>query len=82
MKSNFIHLLFIIFTSIPVKVSWNIADKKKFFLDLKSNLGFYQAVLTISKTSPEILTLTVVEVQHLSNKEKTDSEQELDNIYS
>ena len=49
--------------SILVKMSWNIGDNRKRFLKLKSKLGLYLVVLTTAKTSPEKLTLTVVEMQ-------------------
>ena len=54
-------------------MSWNIGDNKNLFLELKSKLGLYQVVLTTPKTSPEKLTLTVVEMQQLSDIEETDS---------
>ena len=60
-----------------VKMSWNIGDNRNFFLKLKSNLGLYHVVLTTPKTSPEKLTLTVVEMQQLPEIEKTDSKEEI-----
>ena len=56
-------------------MSWNIGDNRNLFLKLKSNLGLYHVVLTTSKTSPEKLTLTVVEMQQLPDVENTDSKQ-------
>ena len=56
---------------------WNIGNNRNLCLKLKSNLGFYQVVLTTSKTSPEKLTVTVVEIQELSDIEKTDSKEEI-----
>ena len=46
-------------------MSRNIGDNRKLFLKLKSKLGHYHVVLTTPKTSPEKLTLTVVEMQQL-----------------
>ena len=54
-------------------MSWNIGDNRNLFLKLKSKLGLYHVVFTTPKTSPEKLTLNVVEMQHLPNIEKTDS---------
>ena len=54
-------------------MSWNIGDNRNLFLKLKSKLGLYHVVLTTPKTSPEKLTLNVVEMQQLPNIEKTDS---------
>ena len=39
-------------------------------------MGLYHVVLTTPKTSPEKLTLTVVEMQQLQGIEKTDSQEE------
>ena len=58
-------------------MSWNIGDNRNLFLKLKSKLGFYHVVLSTPKTSPEKLTLTVVEVQQLPDVEKTDSKEEI-----
>ena len=58
-------------------MSWNIGDNRNLFLKLKSKLGLYHVVLTTPKTSPEKLTLTVVEMQQLPNIEKTDSKKEV-----
>ena len=57
-------------------ISWNIGDDRNLFLKLKSKLGLYHVVLTTPKTSPEKLTLTVVEMQQLPDNEKTDSKKE------
>ena len=54
-------------------MSWNIGDNRNLFLKLKSKLGLYHVVLTTPKTSPEKLTLTLVEMQQLPDIEKTDS---------
>ena len=58
-------------------MSSNIEDIRNLFLELKSKLGLYHVVLTTPKTSPEKLTLTVVEMQHLLDIEKTDSKEEI-----
>ena len=58
-------------------MSWNIGDNRNLFLKLKSNLGLYHVVLITPKTSPEKLTLTVVEMQQLPDIEKTDSKDEI-----
>ena len=54
-------------------MSWNIGDSRNLFLKLKSKLGLYHVVLTTPKTSPEKLTLIVIEMQQLPDIEKTDS---------
>ena len=58
-------------------MSWNIGDNKNLFLKLKSKMGLYHAVLTTPKTSPEKLTMTVVEMKQLPDIEKTDSREEI-----
>ena len=58
-------------------MSWNIGDNRNLFLKLKSKLGLYNVVLTTPKTSPEKLTLTVVEMQQLPDIDKTDSKEEI-----
>ena len=58
-------------------MSWNIGDIRNFFLKLKSKLGLYHVVLTTPKTSPEKLTLTVVEMQQMPDIEKADSKEEI-----
>ena len=61
-------------------MSWNIGDNRNLFLKLNSKLGLYHIVLKTPKTSPEKLTLTVVEMQQLPELpdiEKTYSEEEL-----
>ena len=54
-------------------MSWNIGDYRNVFLKLKFKIGLYHVVLTTPKTSPEKLTLTVVEIQQLPDIDKTDS---------
>ena len=63
-------------------MSWNIGDNRNLFLQLKSKSGLYHVVLTNPKTSPEILTLTVVEMQQLPDIEKTDSKKEVSRLIS
>ena len=58
-------------------MSWNIADDRNLFINLKSKLGLYHVVLTTPKTSPKKLTLTVVEMVQLPDIEKTDSKEEI-----
>ena len=58
-------------------MSWNIRDIRNLFVKLKSKLELYHVVLTTPKTSPEKLTLTVVEMQQLLDIEKTDSKEEI-----
>ena len=58
-------------------MSWNIGNNRNLFLKLKSKLGLYHVVFTTPKTSPEKLTVTVVEMQQLPDIEKTDSREEL-----
>ena len=57
-------------------MNWNIRENRNHFIKLKSNIGVYHVVFTTSKTSPEKLTLAVVEMQHLLDIEKTDSKEE------
>ena len=57
-------------------LSWNIGNNRNFFLKLKSKLGQYHVVLTTTKTSPEKITLTLVEMQHMPHIEGTDSKEE------
>ena len=58
-------------------MSWNIGDNRNLFIKIKSKLGLYHIVLTTPKTSPEKLTLSVVEMQQLPDIEKTDSKEEI-----
>ena len=57
-------------------MSWNIGDKRNLFLKIKAKLGLYHVVFTTPETSPEKLTLTVFEKQHLPDIQKTDSRKE------
>ena len=63
-----IHFLSL-YVSIGVKMSWNIGDNRNLFLKLKSKSGPYRVVLTTPKTSPEKLTLTLVEMPQMPNIE-------------
>ena len=56
---------------------WNMGDNRNLFLKLKSKLGLYHVVLATPKTSPEKLTLTVIEMQQLPDNERTDSKEEI-----
>ena len=58
-------------------MSWNIGEKRNLFLKLISKLGLYQVVLTTPKTSPEKITLALVEMQQLLEIEKVDSRKEI-----
>ena len=66
--------------SIRIRGSWNIEDNRNLFLKLKSKLGLYFVVLTIPKTSPEKLALTVVGMQQLPDVEKTDFKEEISRL--
>ena len=76
-KNTFIRVLFIIFLSIRVRLSWNNGDNRNVFRKPKSKLGLYHVVHTTPKISPGKLTITVVEMQKLPEIEKTDSKEEL-----
>ena len=58
-------------------MSWNFGDNRYLFLKFKSKMGLCHVVHTTPKTSPEKLTLTVVEMQQLPDIEKTDSKAEI-----
>ena len=58
-------------------MSWNIGDNRSLFLKVKSKLGLFPIIFTTPKTSPEKLTLTVVEMQQLRDIEKADSKREI-----
>ena len=57
-------------------MSWNIEDNRNLFLKLKTKLGLYHVELR-SKDSPEKITLTLVETQHLPDFEEGDSKDEI-----
>ena len=58
-------------------MSWSSGENRKLFLKLKSKLGLYHVVLTTPKSSPEKITLTLVEMQQLPEFEKVDSKNEI-----
>ena len=60
-----------------VIVSWNIGDYRNFFLKLKSKKVLHHDVLTSLRTSPEKLTLAVVEMRQLTAIENTFSKDEM-----
>ena len=57
-------------------MSWNIRENRNLFPKLKSTLGLYVIVLTTPKTSPEKITLTLVEMHQLPETEKMVSKNE------
>ena len=57
-------------------MSLNIGDNRTLFLKLNTKLGLYH-VERKNKYSPEKITLTVVETQHLPDIEKFDSRDEI-----
>ena len=76
-KTNFNFLLFIIILSFRVRIKYNNEFNRNLFLELKSKFGFYHDLLTTPKTSPDKLTLIVVELHELPDIEKTKSQEEL-----
>ncbi len=54
-----------------------IGENRNLFLKLTSNLGLHHVVLTTLKTSPEKITLTLVEMQQLPEFEKVESNNEI-----
>ena len=58
-------------------MSLHNGDNRNLFLKLKSKLGLYHVVLTFPKSSPEKITLIVVETQQKPDNEKTDSKEEI-----
>ena len=59
-------------------MSWNIGYNRNLFLKLQTKLGLYHVELTSKpKDSPEKFTLTLVEIHHLPDIEKVDSEDEI-----
>ena len=51
----------------------NIGENRNLFLNFKSKLGFYHIVPTTPKTSPEKITLALIQLQQLPEIEKVDS---------
>ena len=76
-KTNFNLLLFIIILSFRVRISYNNEYIRNLFLELKSKFGLHHVVLKTPKTSPDKLTLFVVELHELPDIEKTKSQEEL-----
>ena len=64
------------FLSIGVRLIWNIGENRNLCPKLKSKLGLFHVVLTTPKTSPEKITLTLVETKQLPEIEKVDSKNE------
>ena len=58
-------------------MSLNIGENRNLFLKLKSKLGLHHVVLKTPKTSPEKITLTLVEMQQLAEIEEVDSKIEV-----
>ena len=58
-------------------MSWKIGENRNLFLKLKSKLGLYHGVLTTPKSSPEKVTLTLVEIPQSPEIEKVDSKNEI-----
>ena len=58
-------------------MSWNIGENRNLFFKLKSKLGLYHVVLTTPKTSPEKITLNLVEMQQLPEIERVNSKNEI-----
>ena len=59
-------------------MSWNLRDNQNIFVQMTSNMEFHLVVHATLKTSPEKLTLTVVEMQQKPEIIKTDSEEKND----
>ena len=57
--------------------SWNIGGNRNLILKLKSKFELFHVVLTTPKTSPKKFTLNIVEMQQLSDIEKTESKEEI-----
>ena len=59
-------------------MSWNNADNRSLFLELKTKLGLYHVELSCKPNEcPEKITLTVVETQQKPEIEKVDSKDEI-----
>ena len=58
-------------------MSWNIGDNRNVFLKLRTKLGLYHVLLTSSEQTPKKVSLTIVEMQHLPEVGKFDSENEI-----
>ena len=58
-------------------MNWKIGVNKNFFLKLKSKLGLHHVVISTTKTSPEKLTLTGVELQQFPDIDETDCKEKI-----
>ena len=58
-------------------MNWNIGENRNLFLELESKLRLYHVEVTTPKTSPDRITLTLVEMQQLPEIEKVDSKNEI-----
>ena len=58
------------FHSFQIGVSWNIGDAGHLFFELKTKLGPYHVVPTKPKKTARSITLSFVEMQHLTDSEK------------
>ena len=58
-------------------MSWNFGENRNLFLKKKSNLGLCHIVLTTPKTSPEKITVTLVEMLQLPEIDKVDCRNEI-----
>ena len=63
----------IFYLSIRVRMGWSNGANRGLFLKLKSKLGFYYFVFTETPKPPEKFTLTLIEMQHVPDFEKSDS---------
>ena len=68
-------LLFLIFLSFQIRMSWNIGDNRNLLLQLQSKMGIHQIVLKTPKSCPEKLTLVAVGMQQTPDNEKTESQE-------
>ena len=58
-------------------MSWNNGENQNLFLKLESKFALYHVELTTPKTSPQKVTLTLVEMQQLPEIEKVDSKNKI-----
>ena len=79
-KGNGHYPFYMFFLSIRVRMTLNIGENRKFFLNLKSKLGVYHVLLTKPKNLPKV-TLTPVENQQRPGFENTDSKDEIFCLY-
>ena len=61
-------------------MSWNIGEKRNFFLKLNTKLGLYQIELRKLKNSREKNKLTLVETQQLPDNQKVLSKDEISRL--